>query len=328
MLSETTIINYLRTAIPKLPQGFMGIGDDAAVIPMGIDKNLVISKDLLVENIHFRLAYSDPQSLAHKALHVNLSDMAAMGVKGESVLLGLALPENLPSTWIEAFLDSFIQTCKENDLFFVGGDTTASKDGLFISVTIMAEAPLNHVKLRSGAKAEDIIAVVGSLGEAHAGLSLLEKNIGGFDLVKDKQLRPQAKVKEGLWLGKQASVTAMMDISDGLYLDLTRLCQASKGGGEIVLDKIIPSDLLQQVCDSLSADPLEFMLVGGEDYGLLLTIDPQEVVKIAREFSQEFGYSMQIIGRITSQPIMTLTKEGKSVPFPYKVFTHFGESMD
>ncbi len=325
MISESWIVNYLQQAFPFLPEGYEGIGDDAAIIPLQGEECLVISKDLLVENIHFRTSYHDPQSLAHKALHTNLSDMAAMGARGSMVLLGLSLPRSTPQEWLQGFLEKFIQSCKDHQILLLGGDTTASHESIGISVTILSRTLIHHLKRRSTAKAGDIIGVVGTLGEACAGFNLLERQMSqGKSLIK-KFLYPNARVEEGVWLGQQAGVTAMMDISDGLYVDLRRLCAASTVGAHIHQENLNPTPGLLEVCQWMNEDPYRFMLAGGEDYGLLITINQEYHERLTQEFIQRFGYEINKIGTIQHDRSIQLLNRGVELPFNYPTFSHFNE---
>ena len=221
-MNEDKIINFLQ-------QQFLcpnGIGDDAAIFA----ENHVISKDLLVEDIHFRRKYVDSKSLACKTLQVNLSDIAAMGAKALYVMLGIAIPKNYDQ-YVNDFLSHFAQECKMNNVLLIGGDTTAAPDKLFISITIIGET--NNPKQRNTAKPGDIVCVVGNLGHAYLGLQAFERQLPGFEEFKEFFLKPKAAIPEGSWLGEQAAVTAMMDISDGLFVDLKKLCKASAVAGII-----------------------------------------------------------------------------------------------
>ncbi len=215
--------------IKRLQKDFFlgyGIGDDGAVIPLNETESYVITKDLLIEDKHFSLKYFNPESLAHKALHVNLSDIAAMGAESNFVLLGLAIPPTASSNFVDRFLNAFTENCKEYHIQLIGGDTTASSAKLFISITVIGKGVNEHLKFRYTAQVGDIICVAGDVGHAHAGLMALEKDVSGPKL-EAKTLRPTARVKEGAWFGRRSEITAMMDISDGLFIDLKRLCESS-----------------------------------------------------------------------------------------------------
>jgi len=320
MSTEDKIISFLQ-------ENFVaqnGIGDDAAILPKEKNKFYVISKDLLVEDVHFRCNYCSPQNLAHKTLAVNLSDIAAMGAKAKYVFLGISLAKkNL--NYGKAFLRHFVKTCKKNNIFLLGGDTTKSTDKIVLSVTIIGVVEKNNIKKRSGAHAGDIICVAGNLGSAHIGFTALENNFPGLSKYKNIFLRPHAKQQEGIFLGKQKSVTAMMDLSDGLSTDLTRLAIASKKSAIINIDNITISKNFAAACSNLNLDPQKTILSGGEDYSLLFTVQKNNYEKLAANFKRNFGYELQCIGKITEKRKTALLYKKNGVLFYPKLnsFAHF-----
>lgn len=297
-LSENKIIDFFQQKFPS------SIGDDAAII----GGQQIISKDLLIEDIHFRTRYCDFESLAHKALQVNLSDIAAMGAKPSHVLLGIAIPKHFDSNYIDGFIKSFANNCINNDVILIGGDTTASPDKLFISLTIIGstDTPI----YRSSANIGDIICVIGNLGHAHIGWQSLEKNIEGFEKYKQVFLKPNTQLKASLELKNK--VTSMMDISDGLYIDLQKLCKASKVSAQIEVDNLKATEDFINSCNMLNLDPLSTQLMGGEDYGLLITIKPNQ-----------YNIALKKIGVII--PGNGEVFFDKEINLKQKIFSHFGE---
>lgn len=316
MISEQSIIDTLKQAFPD------NIGDDAAVLPISPTKALVISKDLLVENIHFRRCYFKPEDLAYKALHVNLSDMAAMGVKPTAVMLGLAISSNNEPDVAE-FLQVFTDACKDAEVRLIGGDTTASESQLFISVTVMGEGLLSAIKYRHTATAGDVICIAGDLGYSRLGLMALEQQLSGFETFKQASLRPKALVAEGCWLGCQEGVTAMMDISDGLALDLEKLCLASALGANVDLDKIILHQTFESACHQLALSPLEVALTGGEDYSLLFTVKADAIATISAEFKKSCGYEFKVLGQMAEGKAVTWLRAGEAEAVILKPYSHF-----
>ena len=213
MLSEAEIINFLKQQFASSNEGILGIGDDAAVLPLSSEQALVISKDVLAENVHFRLNYFSPEALAHKALHSNFSDLAAMGVKPHFVMLGISIPPHLDAIWTKNFLAAFAEVCKENNVILIGGDTTAAASELFLSITVFGFSPPKFIKYRSGAKVGDLICVTGNLGSSYLGLLALEKDVAGLEDYKNKQLFPQARISEGLFLGQYNSSSSTLHSS-------------------------------------------------------------------------------------------------------------------
>ena len=319
MLSEANIIESLRIEFPQY------IGDDAAVIRTSNNQNYIVTKDILVENIHFRTSYFDPSSLAQKALHVNLSDIAAMGAKADFVILGIAIPTS-QELYAKEFLKSFANKCKEASVVLIGGDTTKSEDKLFISITIIGSTSSKNIKYRSNAKEGDLICIAGDYGLAHLGFITCERSINGFAQYKERFLRPIAKLKEGLWLGNENSVTSMMDVSDGLFIDLKKLCSASNLQGNIDLNSLNPcSSILSKDCYDLGLKPLEVILSGGEDYSLLFTVSKNHYNNLAIHFEQDFGYKIKNIGHISKGKGVRFLENGLDKTLIINPFSHFGE---
>jgi thiamine-monophosphate kinase len=308
MISEEKVINLLKQSF-SVPGG---IGDDAASFG-----NYIITKDLLVEDIHFRRSYVNGENLAYKALQVNLSDLAAMGAQAKYILLGIAIPKECDE-YIDKFLHSFIQACYDNEVLLMGGDTTASTDKICLSITAIGIS--NNPKLRSTAKVGDIICVIGNLGHAHIGLQAFEMGIEGLDEFKQDFLRPKAALTQGIWLAEQQAVTAMMDISDGLFTDLKKLCFTSGVAGELKLENFKNSVAFDDACALLKLNPLAIMLTGGEDYGLLITVNPDMYEKLLAESN----FMIRDVGRVIEGEKGEV-KFDKDIDFTLQEFSHFGE---
>lgn len=312
LISEDKIIEALQATSSS---GF--IGDDAAILPhVNAGNKYVMSKDLLVEDVHFRTSYFTPEDLAHKALHVNLSDIAAMGAKPLYILCGISIPSNLQDYAIR-FLNSLTAMCQKVGVILIGGDTTASHDRLFISITAIGMAPEANIKHRSGAKTNDLICIIGSLGFAHLGFLSLEQHSSTNAKYIISFLRPEAKIKEGIWLGKQLAVTSMMDVSDGLYIDLKRLCTSSNKGAVLDID-LLQGHLTPEVS-------LQIALEGGEDYGLLMTIHKDLFEELSHRFMEIFGYDLKVVGHITDGDGIFFQQDNKPAEIAVNPFTHFGE---
>lgn len=310
MLNEDKIIQNLRTKSQEF------IGDDAAILPSLVGEQYVISKDLLLENVHFRINYFSPHDLAHKALHVNLSDLAAMGAKPLYILCGISIPKKL-ETYAKDFLKYLTETCEALGIILIGGDTTFSDTDLFISITAIGKLPAHEIKYRKNAQKDDLICIAGNLGWAHVGFTALENNIHIEAKYINCFLRPTAKLGEGRWLAQKKSVTSMMDISDGLYIDLKRLCKASGKGAVIDLDLLL----------KYQEPPLtiKIMLEGGEDYGLLFTVNEKEFANLSAYFLKVFSYGIKSIGYITDNQEIQFLEGGKRIELNIKPFSHFGE---
>lgn len=267
--------------------GFEGIGDDCAVLPIGGDEALVFTSDMLNEGVHFLSDKSTPFQIGYKSLMVNISDVAAMGAKPVATMLSLALPNERFGEWSEEFMSGYKKASKRYGVKLVGGDTVGSKTGVCISVTAIGRAPMANIKRRSAAKVGDVVMVTGRLGASAAGLR---------DVLADKlttrnaksHLIPEARVKEGVWLGERECVHAMADISDGIASDLQHIIEKSKRGA-ILSEKAIP------VARGASFDDA---LCGGEDYELIFTVDKRQADNLIERFKEQFGRPLYKIGRI------------------------------
>ncbi|MCH9763540.1 MAG: thiamine-phosphate kinase [Gammaproteobacteria bacterium] len=316
MLSESDIIHTLKTHFPEQ------IGDDAAAIPLTSTTQYLISKDLLVEDTHFRLRYHDASSLAHKALHVNLSDLAAMGATPQFVMLGLSIPPHFEQQTPE-FLDAFSNACKAASVILIGGDTTRSEQQLLLSITAIGTANTSNIKFRCNTKPGDLLCIAGSPGNAHLGLIALEHNKPDLLDYKQHFLNPTARIHEGIWLGKQAAVTSMMDVSDGLLIDLGRLCKQSDIACEINLDILIPDDSFKSACEALKLDAMTTQLAGGEDYALMFSVAPDAYLSLKKQFKHLFKYEPKCVGVFHTGQDVTFTKGKQQFELNIKPFLHF-----
>lgn len=317
MMREDRIIDFLKRHFPE------HIGDDAAVIPLSHEPYM-ISQDALIEDVHFRCRYQSAESLAHKALHVNLSDMAAMGAKPRFVLLSLSASPTA-SHYVLDFLKAFVVACQAHDVQLIGGDTTRSPGPLCLNVTILGTSQ-GSLKYRHQAQPGDHIYISGPLGHAHLGLTALERNQSGFEYYKQCFLTPTARVAEGQWLAQQKAVHAMMDLSDGLSLDLKKLIQASHCDAIIDLENWTYSEEESRLYHTLDLSPLETTLTGGEDYALLLTVDPHEATTLSTHFQNVFGTTLKYIGHIEScqqDPHIHYRRNGRTTHLNLKPFEHF-----
>lgn len=312
MLNEDKLIQHLQTQ----SKGF--IGDDAAILPSLTEEQYVISKDLLVENIHFRLAYFSPEDLAQKALQANLSDLAAMGAQPLYILCGISIPKPLEA-YATDFLNCLMKMCGELNILLIGGDTTAAKDNLFISITAIGKISHHKIKYRNTAQVNDLICIAGNLGWAHIGFTALEKGINVDRKFIESFLRPIAKIKEGRWLAQHEFITSMMDISDGLYIDLKRLCKLSNKGAVINLDSLLTYKEPEQTQQTL--------LEGGEDYALLFTVNKEKYNDLSKAFAMHFKYDLKLIGHITNNKEIQFLQEGQYVNLELSPYTHFGEKL-
>lgn len=308
--SEFAFIGDIATMFGELPHhGFEPIGDDCTVVDMGEDA-LVMTTDMLVEDVHFLRGASSAEEVGRKSLMVNLSDVAAMGAKPIATLLSLSLPESAQGEWSEAFMRGYYEASREAGVALVGGDTTASRDRIAINVVAIGRVPKSNIKRRSAAKVGDIIAVTGKLGTSSKGL--VDIMFGDLNTIAAKHHRvAQARITEGIWLGAREEVHAMMDVSDGIASDIRHIMELSEVGAEIEL-KAIPTDY-----------DIRYATTGGEDYELLLTIAPEAFESLAEEFATATGTTLTAIGRITDSGELQWLDSGAPATIDLKGFTHF-----
>lgn len=324
-LSEDKIICDFANSTSFPQEIFLGIGDDAAVLKKDANTYSLISKDLLLEDIHFRTRTSNATSIAIKSLNVNLSDIAAMGGSPLYVLLGISCPKTTSNRWLTEFSSAFKNHCLAHKIHLIGGDTTASIDKIVISVTILGQVIKQNLKLRSGAKADDIIVVTGSLGASAAGLYALEKNLHRENLIHfiHQHQNAQARILEGQFLGACVHVKSMMDLSDGINSDLPKLINSSAVGAEIEVTSLpLASNLLQFAAENKLC-VYDLALGGGEDYELLFTIDAHSFRNLKSEWDKNFDFSLTIIGKIVKSKGLRYTKNGKFTKTNFAKFSHF-----
>ena len=312
-MTEFGFIDKICARFAELPlNGFEGIGDDCAVLPVADGDALLFTADLLNEGVHFLRRATSARELGGKALAVNLSDIAAMGGRPVATLLSLALPPDAGETWAEEFMEGYRALSERYGVALVGGDTTRSGQGITINVTAIGRAPLSCIKRRSAARPGDVLFTTGALGASGAGLrDLLAGRLDTPAAVEHRNPRPQ--VEEGLWLGMRREVHAMMDLSDGLASDLRHILDRSGVGAEVLLERVPVAE----------GSDLQTAACGGEDYKLPLTADAEGAGQLADEFLKRFGSPLHPLGRITGTRELVWLQNGNPVPLDWHGFTHY-----
>ena len=280
------------------------IGDDCAILPKDSKTDLVITTDLLVEDIDFRLDWTKPNFIGHKAAAVSLSDVAAMGAKPVWAMLSIGIPQKIWKTdFVEKFYDGYFRLTKKFFVEIVGGDISKTPDKIVIDSIVAGEVKKGKAVFRSGAKVGDLIYVTNELGGAAAGLKLLENGVRYTDSAKIwqrnlllKQLAPLPQIHTGQDLNNRNPPTAMIDLSDGLSSDLAHLCRASKVGARIYADRI-PLDKNLRSVAGMFDEKLNYALNGGEDFELLFTANPKKKIQLKNE-QEKRGFSC--IGEVTA----------------------------
>lgn len=319
-LGEFGLIDHLTKKI-KLKQAstVKGIGDDAAVMDFK-GKKALVSTDMLLEGIHFDLAYTPLKHLGYKAVQVNLSDIYAMNATAAQVTVSIGISSKFPLEAVEELYEGIYLACEKYNVDLVGGDTTSSRQGLVISVTAIGYADEKDITYRNTAGEGDLICVSGDLGGAYTGLQLLEReklvyienpniqpDLEGKDYIIERQLKPEAR-KDVVELLKDIKIkpTAMIDISDGLASEILHICKQSNKGCNIYEDKIPLDPMTYETAREFNLDPTVCALSGGEDYELLFTIKQADYEKI------RLLMDISVIGHITepSAGCNLVTKSG------------------
>ncbi|MBS4060183.1 MAG: thiamine-phosphate kinase [Bacteroidetes bacterium] len=295
-LGEFGLIDHLTKEIKIVNSSTVkGVGDDAAVIDNTGFQTLV-SVDLLVEGVHFDLSYTPLRHLGYKAAAVNISDIAAMNGTARQMVVGIALSNRFSLEAVEEIYEGIRMACARYKVDLVGGDTTSSKSGLFLSVTVIGQAKTEDICYRSGANTGDLLCVSGDLGSAYMGLLLLERekavfkanpqaqpDLEGHDYVLERQLKPEPRA-DMVQILRDANLkpTSMIDISDGLASEILHLCKASETGCQIYEDKLPFDPTTLNLAEEFNMIPAIAALNGGEDYELLFTVSQSDFEKVRK----------------------------------------------
>ena len=267
-LGEFGLIAALQSRLKSAPAVDLPSGDDAAVLRLGSDR-LVVSTDMLVQDRHFRLEWSSPEDIGHKAAAQNFADLAAMGARPVALTAAIAMPPETPAEWVLAVVDGMVAEAADLGSAVVGGDVTRGSV-ITLCVTALGVPAGSRLVRRNGAHPGDVVAVCGRLGWAAAGLAVLGRGFRSPRVVVDAHRRPQPPYSAGA-LAAAAGATAMIDVSDGLLADLGHIAHAS--GVQIVLDTdALPiDDQIRETASAFNADPLGWVIAGGDDHALAAT---------------------------------------------------------
>jgi len=319
-LGEFGLIEFLTRNIEiQQASTVLGVGDDAAVIDH-FGKQTVISTDMLVEGIHFDLAYTPLKHLGYKSVVVNLSDIYAMNATPTHITVSIAFSNRFSVEALNEFYDGVYAACEKYGVDLIGGDTSSSQKGFVISVTALGEVTPDQFVKRSTAQKGDLLCVSGDLGAAYLGLTLLERekriyqenpqlqpDLEDQTYIIGRQLKPEARKDIVEYLEEQGvKPTAMMDISDGLSSEALHICKQSNLGCVLYEEKIPIEDQTKQQALKFGLDPTACALSGGEDYELLFTIKQEDYDKLV------LSEQISVIGYMTdiSEGAHIITKGG------------------
>lgn len=339
MLGEFGLIDHLKNNfLPTKnyhPQTLFGIGDDCAVLDYGGDEYTLVSTDILAENIHFDLSYTPLSHLGYKCVVVNLSDIVAMNGTPQQITVSIALSNRFSVEAIDEFYKGIQLACESYKVDLIGGDTTSSNGGFFVSITAIGRVKKDKIAYRSGAKVGDIICVTGDLGGAFLGLKLLtwekevflanpemQPELTGREYPLQRQLRPEARLDMVMdWEKFGVKPTAMIDVSDGLASEILHICKSSQVGAFILEDNIpIDTEIFNTAVEH-NLPPITCAMNGGEDYELLCTFSPQDYDKIRKQMPD-----LTAIGVIKEKELGAIlqTKNKEQITITAQGWNHFG----
>jgi len=312
----------------------LGIGDDAAVIDSG-DHYTLISTDMLLEGVHFDLSYAPLQHLGYKAIAVNVSDIAAMNGNPKQVTVSIGLSNRFSLEAIETLYQGMNAAAEDFNVDIVGGDTSTSKSGLVISISVLGTVDKDKVVYRTGANDNDIICATGDLGGAYIGLQVLEREkqtflanpemqpkLDDYQYIVERQLKPTARMDVIHELSEHGIVpTSMIDISDGLASEILHLTKASNLGANLYEDKLPLDKQTYDTAVEFNHDPISCAMNGGEDYELLFTIKQEDFTKLEKHADIHF------IGHMNPKEkgVNLVTKTNNVVPISAQGFNHLAD---
>jgi thiamine-monophosphate kinase len=330
-LTELELVRAIRKVLSgDAPGVVVAVGDDAAVIEPGRHQG-VLTADMLVEGVHFELGSSSAHDLGYKAVAVNVSDVAAMGGSPRYGLACLGLSKAIEAAWVMELYGGMREAADEHGMALVGGDTSRA-DRAVVSMAVYGEVPKGRAVTRSGGRPGDALVVTGALGGSAGGLRIardaarhhtdaLSTEWGRALLAVHE--RPRARVGEGQALAA-AGASAMLDVSDGLAIDLARLCEESGVGARIRLADVPVAEGLRELAGMIEVDPLDVALQGGEDYELLAALPVEDVAPAGERLSERFGTALSLIGELTEgRGLVGVGPDGTETPLEPKGWDHF-----
>ena len=330
-LGEFGLIKHLTKETETINESTLkGVGDDCAVLSPEAGTQTLVTTDMLMEGVHFDLTYFPLKHLGYKAIVRGANDILAMNGRPEQAVVALGVSAKISVEALDELYEGMELAAKELGMDIVGGDTTASLNGLVINVSVTGRAAKSEIVYRSGAKEHDLICITSNLGAAYMGLHLLEREkrvlqgvdnpepkFAGYEYLLERYLKPRAKSNVLAALREEGiRPTAMIDLSDGLASDLRQICRASQCGARIYLERIPIARQTSDLAEEMHIDPVIAALNGGEDHELLFTVplDKQEAV-------MRLGL-VDVIGHITREEagVVLVTPDGEGIALKAQAF--------
>jgi len=323
-LGEHPLLARILARLPRPGAHLLvGPGDDAAVIATGRNERLVVTTDTLIEHVHFSRTWSQPADIGHKALAVNLSDLAAMGAIPSWALLSLALPGDLPVVEVEALVDGFAATARAAGVSVAGGNITRSPGPLMIDVTAAGDVASRKWLTRGGGCPGDELWVSGHLGGARAALEMWQAGEAADEGCALRQRRPEPRIRLGHVMARTKTARAGMDLSDGLADAVRQLAEASGCGARVEAAQVPIEPGAEAWWRRHDADPVDAAVRGGEDYELLFAVPARRGGRLRHVRRQVAHPVLTRIGVLTRDPAIWLERDGRRTPWP-EGFAHFG----
>ncbi len=321
--SESELVARIQARLSPAPEWLVvGIGDDAAVIEPERNRLQVLTVDAVVEGVHFDRAFTPPAAIGHRALAVNLSDLAAMGAEPRLALLSLALPPALSCEDFDAMLDGLTALAAQHRVHVVGGNLTRSPGPLMLDITVAGSVKRRQALQRKGARPGDLVFVTGALGAAAAGLQMLSSGTSAAQSCVDRYLRPEPRVREGLLLARNRAATSCMDLSDGLADAVHKIAAASRVGMTIDAAALPVDEAARAWFDANGGNTTSRAVTGGDDYELVFTVRPNRVGRL-KALRLHGTAAITKIGVCTEDHDVTLRTGTMDAPMP-QGYKHFG----
>jgi thiamine-monophosphate kinase len=328
-LGEHALIDHIRTRAGAPPAWItVGIGDDAAVIEPERGSLDVVTTDALIEDVHFRRAWTAPDAIGHKAIAACLSDLASMGARPRASFLSLALPAALPVTDVFSLTDAFIALAKQAGAPLAGGNIARSPGPLVVDTTAIGAARRRRILTRGGARPGDRLFVTGSIGAAAAGLAMLEAGVDRTAIDGEERdciaryERPDARLRCGTVVAGHRAASACVDLSDGLADAARQIASASQTGVILEAGSLPIHTGARMWTVRNGGDPVALAVTGGEDYELLFAVPPRGLRRFLGALKRCRGLAATEVGRLTTEPGAWLHTSGRMEPLA-RGFVHF-----
>ena len=321
MFNEIDALKILRSRFkPKSRDLLLGIGDDCAAVRTGTNRVLLITTDSLVEDVHFKSSYYKPLEIAKKSVAVSISDIASMGGFPKFILSTIGLPKCSKQELMDELIEGLNDSCTFYGVELIGGNITGSEK-LFLDITVIGEIEEDKIVKRSGSKPGELVFVTGTLGDSALGLKLIKSEKKIEDVIRRHKI-PEARVEMGKKLSEQGLATSMIDVSDGLLIDLERITTEQNLGAKIEVENIPLSGSYLKFIPDFEEDIFKLALTGGEDYELLFTSPPEFRDKL-KVLEKSMKTRISEIGVVTGEKkIELLDNTGNILNYENRGFVH------